>query len=117
MTDSSLMYDVDLGDFDSKVIEPSFDKPVLLDVWARWCSPCVMIAPVLRDFVTESEGKILVAKINVDTGDNMRIAGQLKIKGFPTVLLFEQGQEIARFSGAQTLGYVRTFANQNISML
>lgn len=111
------IFDVDLKDFDARVIEASMQRPVLVDLWAEWCSPCLVIAPVLQRFIEEHQGRILLAKLEVDAGDNMKLAGQYKVRGFPTVILFELGHEVARFSGAQTLGYIRKFAEQNISML
>ena len=111
------IFDVGLDDFEQRVIQASHVRPVLVDMWAEWCSPCLVIAPVLQQFIDEQQGKILLAKLEVDEGDNMKLAGQYKVRGFPTVILFESGQEVARFSGAQTLGYVRSFAEINISML
>ncbi len=114
---SPAIFDVDVDDFDRRVIQASYEKPVLVDLWAEWCSPCLVIAPILKQFIEENEGDILLAKVEVDEGENMKLAGQYKVRGFPTIILFEQGQEKARFSSAQTIGYIREFADTNISML
>lgn len=106
-----------LEDFEQRVIAPSHQQPVLVDLWAEWCSPCIVIAPVLEQFIHENDGDILLAKVEVDEGENMKLAGRYQVRGFPTVILFEEGQEVARFSGAKTIGYLRTFADENIRLL
>lgn len=111
------IYTASLEDFEATVIARSHHLPVLVDLWAEWCSPCIIIAPVLEQFIHENDGDILLAKIEVDEGENMKLAGKFQVRGFPTVILFEKGQEVTRFSGAKTLGYLRTFADEYISML
>lgn len=109
-----LVFDVDLEDFESKVIQASNDKPVLVDLWAEWCSPCLVIAPVLKRFIEESGGEISLAKVEVDEGENMKLAGRYQVRGFPTVLLIENGEEVARFSGAKPLSFIRNFVDENV---
>ncbi len=111
------IFEIHLEDFRQRVIEASKQQPVLVDMWAEWCAPCRVIAPVLKQFIKEQRGRILLAKLEVDEGDNMKLAGQYRVRGFPTVILFELGHEVARFSGAQPLGYIHSFAYKNISML
>lgn len=111
---SQWAFAVDLPDFERQVIEASQQQPVLVDLWAEWCSPCLIIAPVLVQLVDEYAGQLLLAKIEVDEGENMKLAGRYKVKGFPTVILFDQGEERARFSSARSLGFVRDFVAQNI---
>lgn len=111
------IFEVNLDEFESRVLQASQHKPVLVDLWAEWCAPCLVIAPVLEQFIHEQEGAILLAKVEVDVGENMKLAGRYKVKGFPTIILIESGQEVARFSGARTLGYLRTFADENSAML
>lgn len=117
MRDQQAIFDIDLEDFDQRVLLASKSRPVLVDFWAEWCAPCLAIAPVLEQFIEQQQGGILLARLEVDEGDNMKLAGRFQVRGFPTVILFEAGQEVARFSGAQTLGYIQRFAEQNISML
>ncbi|MBS3937476.1 MAG: thioredoxin [Peptococcaceae bacterium] len=71
--------------------------PVLLDVWAAWCGPCRMIAPVLEQLAAEQSGKIKVAKVNSD--ENMALAMELSIMSLPTLVLFKNGQEVTRLVG------------------
>jgi thioredoxin 1 len=108
------IFDVDLEDFDDRVIRASSDVPVLVDLWAEWCSPCLVIAPVLKQLVAENEGRIRLAKVEVDEEDNMKLAGRYKVRGFPTLILFVDGEEVDRFSGAKPLSYVQAFIDQHI---
>ena len=107
--------EVDLHDFEHHVIKESFRRPVLVDLWAGWCSPCMVIAPVLAKLIEEYQGKILLAKVEVDEGENMKLAGHYKVKGFPTIILFNRGEEQARFSGAKPLGFIRSFVEDYIN--
>lgn len=111
--DSEWAFAVDLDDFEQKVITASWQQPVLVDLWAEWCSPCLVIAPVLAQLVNEYAGSLLLAKVEVDEGENMKLAGRYKVKGFPTVILFDQGEERARFSSARPLSFIRDFVEQN----
>ena len=83
--------------FDTMVLRA--DKPVLLDCWAPWCSPCRMIAPVMDQLAAESAGRYLIAKLNTD--DNRRVASQYRIDAIPTMLLFANGQLVDRIVGLQ----------------
>jgi putative thioredoxin len=110
-----LVFDVDLDNFESRVLQASHEKPVLVDLWAEWCSPCLVIAPVLKRFIEESEGDISLAKVEVDEGENMKLAGRYQVRGFPTVLLIDKGGEVARFSGAKPLSFIRNFVDEHMS--
>lgn len=103
------IFDVDLEYFDQKVLDASHQRPMLIDLWAEWCPPCISIAPVLKQVIDEYAGRVQLAKIEVDEGENMKLAGRYKVRGFPTIILFRHGQEQARFSGAQTAGFIRDF--------
>lgn len=112
---SEVIFDVDYAEFDQRVIQTSHNKPVLVDLWAEWCSPCRIIAPVLKQLIGEYEGEILLAKVEVDKGDgeNMKLAGHYRVRGFPTVILFIDGEEKARFSGAKPLPFLRQFVDEH----
>lgn len=106
---SSRIFDVNLGDFDSHVVDASRDHPVLVDFWADWCPPCIAIAPILEAVVNSHTGNIGLAKLEVDEGDNMKIAGRYQVRGFPTIILFQDGEERGRFSGAKSASFIERF--------
>lgn len=103
--------DVDEHDFDAKVVQASSERPILVDFWADWCSPCLMIAPVLDRVIAEFNGQVLLAKVDAD--ENMRLAGRYKVRGFPTCMLFINGEPVARFSGAKPVHVVREFIEEH----
>lgn len=72
--------------------------PVLVDFWAPWCAPCYMVAPILEELAKEYVGKVLFAKLNVDEGQ--RIALKYSILSIPTLIIFNEGEEIDRIIGA-----------------
>ncbi|MCK4833406.1 MAG: thioredoxin [Gammaproteobacteria bacterium] len=109
-----LIFDVDLEQFEALVLAASDETPVLVDLWAEWCSPCLVIAPILKKLVDEYDGGIRLAKVEVDEGENMKLAGRYKVRGFPTVLLIKNGEEVARFSGAKPLSFLREFVDSHI---
>jgi len=98
-----------LENFNRDVIEASADTPILVDFWAEWCSPCLVIAPVLERVVEELQGRIRLVKLEVDQGENMKLAGHYRVRGFPTVMLFHRGKEVARFSGAHSRTQILEF--------
>jgi thioredoxin 2 len=72
--------------------------PVLLDCWAGWCGPCLMIAPIVEQLAAELAGRVRVAKLNVD--ENPQTAARFRISSLPTMLLLSRGQEVGRLVGA-----------------
>jgi len=107
------IFAVNLEHFQSQVLDASHQHPVLVDLWAEWCSPCRVIAPVLENLALEFKETLSIAKIEVDEDDNMKIAGRYKVRGFPTLILFVNGKEYGRFSGAKPLGFIRNFIEQH----
>ena len=101
-----------LETFDKEVIEPSARMPVLVDFWAEWCTPCTVIAPVLERVALRYCGRLVVAKLEVDAGRNMKLAGRYQVRGFPTVILFRYGEERDRFTGARTERYIDLFVER-----
>ena len=91
--------EINQDQFIEEVIEKSKTTPVLVDFWAPWCGPCKQLTPVLEKIVNKKNGKIILAKINVD--ENQGIAGQLNIQSIPTVYGFVDGRPIDAFQGAQ----------------
>ncbi len=107
------IYSVSLEDFEPKVIEASYQRPILLDLWADWCSPCIVIAPILSQVVERFEGRVALAKLEVDEGKNMKLAGRYKVRGFPTIILFQNGENKAHFSGARPASFIENFIHEN----
>lgn len=110
---SNSIFIADLHTFDELVIKASHNKPVLVDLWAEWCSPCRVIAPILEKVAAEFDDEISIAKVEVDDGDNMKIAGHYQVRGFPTLILFQNGKEQGRFSGAKPLSFIRHFIDEH----
>jgi len=111
------IFNIDVDDFDEKVLAASHNTPVLVDFWAEWCSPCLFIEPVLKQVLKQYEGKVLLAKLEVDEGENMRLAGKYQVRGFPTIILFEEGQEVERFSSARPSSFIEEFIESNSRIL
>lgn len=98
--------------FEQAVLEESHKRLVLVDISAEWCAPCRVLLPVLEKLAKEYEGRFLLAKIDAD--ENMRIAGRYKVRGFPTVIAFKNGEEVDRFHSAQRETFVRDFIEQHL---
>ena len=73
------------------------EVPTLVDFWATWCAPCRMIAPVLEEIAAENDGKMAIAKVDVD--NNPGIATNYGIQSIPTLILFKKGQPVERLVG------------------
>lgn len=107
------VYVVDLEDFESRVIDASYQRPILVDLWAEWCPPCLVIGPILEKVVEEYAGTVALAKVEVDEGENMKIAGRYQARGFPTILLIQNGEEKGRFAGAKPQSFIEDFIQTN----
>jgi thioredoxin 1 len=84
--------------FQAEVIDASKTQPVMVDFWAEWCRPCLMLAPTVAEIATAYAGKIKVVKLNVD--ENSNSAGKFNIRGIPTLLIFKGGQVAEQVVGA-----------------
>ena len=88
------------------------DVPVLVDYWAEWCGPCKSIAPILDQVAAEYQGRIRVAKINVD--ENKMVPAKFGIRGIPTLMLFKNGNVEATRVGALSKSQLTAFLDSNI---
>jgi len=82
--------------FEQEVLKS--DTPVVVDFWAAWCGPCKMIAPILEEIAQDYEGKLKVAKMDVDA--NTKVASQYKIMSIPSLLFFKDGELVEQIVGA-----------------
>ncbi len=96
--------------FDEVVINA--DGPVLVDYWAEWCGPCKMIDPILHELIGEYGDKLTIAKVNID--ENPQIANRFKIRGIPTLMIFEDGEPQGTKVGAMTKSALKEFVDSTI---
>ena len=96
--------------FERDVLESP--KPVLVDYWAEWCGPCKMIAPILEDIAEEYDGRITIAKLNID--ENPATPPKYGIRGIPTLMLFKNGSVEATKVGALSKSQLTAFLDSNI---
>jgi putative thioredoxin len=115
-TASDPIFDTHLERFDHEVIEASRTQPILVDFWADWCPPCKALTPVLERVIAHYAGRIRMAKVEVDEGDNMKLAGRYSLRGFPTVLLFVGGEIVGRFASAKPEHWVREFIAEHANI-
>lgn len=96
--------------FESEVLKS--DVPVLVDYWAEWCGPCKMIAPILDEVAQEYQGRIKVAKLNID--ENEATPPKYGIRGIPTLMIFKNGNVQATEVGALSKSKLTTFIDASL---
>ena len=97
--------------FEADVLQSG--QPVLVDYWAEWCVPCKMIAPILDEVASAYDGKLQIAKMNVD--ENRDIPAKFGIRGIPTLMLFKGGQLAATKVGAMSKAQLTAFIEQQLA--
>ena len=108
---SDLIKHISDASFEADVLQSG--TPVLVDYWAEWCGPCKMIAPILDDVASAYEGKLTIAKMNVD--ENREIPAKFGIRGIPTLMLFKNGELAATKVGALAKAQLTAFIDQNLA--
>ena len=108
----NVIIDISQDQFLEEVVEKSKTIPVIVDFWAPWCGPCKQLTPILEKIVTKKNGKIILAKVNVD--ENQGIASQLNIQSIPTVYGFVDGKPIDGFQGAQPESKIEVMVDKMI---
>lgn len=111
MTTATII-DVTEATFEASVIEASRTTAVMVDFWADWCPPCRALTPVLERVAAEYAGRVVLAKVDAD--ENMKLAGRYKLRGFPTVILFVNGEAVDQFSSARPPDFVRNFLDRHL---
>ena len=96
--------------FESDVLQSG--TPVLVDFWAEWCGPCKAIAPVLDELAGDYEGKVQIAKLDVDA--NPQVAQQFNVRSIPTLILFKDGEVGAQHVGATSKQQLKSFLDSNL---
>ena len=108
---SELIKHLSDASFEADVLKSG--TPVLVDYWAEWCGPCKMIAPILDEVAGTYQGKLQVAKMNVD--ENREIPAKFGIRGIPTLMLFKDGQLAATKVGAMSKAQLTAFIDQQLA--
>ena len=96
--------------FEQEVLKS--DKPVLVDFWAQWCSPCLTVAPIVKEIAAEYDGRLKVCKMDVDT--NRQVARQIGINSIPILLFFKNGKMVDSLIGAVPKPMIIQFLSKHL---
>jgi putative thioredoxin len=103
------MVDVTDATFPTAVLDRSAEVPVVVDLWAPWCGPCRTLGPILEKVIAETDGKVELAKVNVD--ENPQISATFQVQGIPAVYALHNREIVSQFVGAQPEAQVRKFVD------
>lgn len=113
MSSNLTSIEVSIDNFQSLVIDSSYNQLVILDISAQWCSPCRALEPILNEVVaTYSQDELSFTKLEAED-ENMKIAGRFSVRGFPTVIAFIRGMEVDRFHSIKTYDFIDEFISRN----
>lgn len=107
---SQYSFDVSLAEFETQVLLPAQEVPVVVDFWAPWCEPCKVLKPLLEKLAEEYAGRFLLAKVNAD--ENPELSQHFGVRSIPTVKVLFQGQLVDEFSGALPESQIREFLDR-----
>jgi thioredoxin 1 len=107
---SNLIIDIDDKSFEDDVLKSKL--PVLVDFWAPWCGPCKSLAPILDEVAPQYEGRVIVAKMNVD--ESSETPAKHGIRGIPAMMLFKEGEVVGTKVGLVTIEELKLFIDSNI---
>ena len=107
---NELIKHVSDASFDADVLQAA--TPVLVDYWAEWCGPCKMISPILDEVAGTYDGRVTIAKMNVD--ENRNVPAKFGIRGIPTLMIFKSGQLAATKVGALSKAQLTAFIDANL---
>ena len=102
---------VDNANFDANVLQSK--EPVVVDFWAEWCGPCKMIAPALDEIAAEQQGKVKIAKLNID--ENPELAAKFGVRSIPTLMMFKDGEVADMKVGAAPKTALASWINGNVT--
>lgn len=108
-----MMIDVTDASFETEILNRSMTTPVVVDLWAPWCGPCKTLGPIIEKVVDETNGRVVLAKINVD--ENPQASAAFRVQSIPAVYALYQGQVVDGFIGAQPEAQIRAFVNKLIA--
>jgi thioredoxin 2 len=108
-----LAWIVDVGDDNYADVVDGARLPVLVDLWAPWCGPCRMVSPALENLAREFAGRVKLVKVNVD--ESPGISARLGVQAIPTLIVSDQGQVVARQTGAAPEAALRTWLTNALS--
>src|SRR4051794_29456907 len=102
--------DVTDATFQTEVLERSKTTPVVVDLWAPWCGPCRQLGPIIERVVDDTDGKVVLTKVNTD--DNPQVSAAFRVQGIPAVYALKDGKVVDGFVGAQGEAMVREFVSR-----
>ena len=107
---SDLIEHISDATFEADVLQAS--EPVVVDFWAEWCGPCKMIGPIVEEIANEYNGRLKVAKLNVD--ENAAVPAKHGIRGIPTLILFKNGAVVSQKVGAAAKSQLTAWIDSNL---